>query len=414
MPEKKATLATSAGDNSSVAALPHRIITLTHEFFPRRGGIATYTREIANGATARGYQVEVWAPEHKRLIEAEFPFTVRSMPVRGTQSWPCRLALAWYLRKHRTDWRDELLYMPEPGPLRAWMYLQMLSGRHLGRLVITLHGSEIERFSRPFYRHHLFTRLLQKADRIGVVSGYCHELLQERFPEVDPAKIILAHGALRSDLLDIDVVTNKPSSADGIIRLLTVGRLHPRKGQQTVIEALGRLPEDLRRRIHYTIVGPVVRPAYFQRICQLANRYGVTLQHLPDVEDEALSEIYAQADIFVMTSQAFGLSVEGFGLTYLEAGAHGLPVIANRIGGVSDAVRHMKTGLKVELGDYDALADAIRRLSDDHDLRKKLGANGLQWAHQFSWERTAGKLFDGLAVRKMPIRTPQDIRSQCP
>ncbi len=54
--------------------------------------------------------------------------------------------------------------------------------------------------------------------------------------------------------------------------------------------------------------------------------------------DDRLGEIYAQADIFAMTSMPHRLSVEGFGLVYLEAGAHGLPVVAHAIGGVPEAV----------------------------------------------------------------------------
>jgi phosphatidylinositol alpha-1,6-mannosyltransferase len=59
------------------------------------------------------------------------------------------------------------------------------------------------------------------------------------------------------------------------------------------------------------------------------------LGNLPDAE---LDRVYAQADVFALTSIDHGHSVEGFGLVYLEASAHGLPVVAHRVGGVAEAV----------------------------------------------------------------------------
>mgnify|MGYP003350277809 CR=1 FL=1 len=62
------------------------------------------------------------------------------------------------------------------------------------------------------------------------------------------------------------------------------------------------------------------------------------IRFLGDVPDEELSRIYDRADIFAMTSINHGDSIEGFGLVYLEAAAHGLPIVAHDVGGVRDAV----------------------------------------------------------------------------
>ncbi len=63
--------------------------------------------------------------------------------------------------------------------------------------------------------------------------------------------------------------------------------------------------------------------------------------------DDELSEIYDSADIFAMTSVDYGSSVEGFGLVYLEAAAHRLPVVAHAVGGVAEAIVDEVTGLLV-------------------------------------------------------------------
>ena len=368
-----------------------RLIALTHEFFPRRGGIATYTREVALEAHEMGYAVEVWAPAHPRLQEVAIPFAVHPLPVKGTQGWPCRLALSLCLHRQRQDWEGATLYLPEPGPLRAWMYWQLVETARPKRLVITLHGSEINTFTRFPHRRILFQKLLDEADRIGVVSRYSRDLLLETFPDCRPP-VVVAPGALRRDCAADPGEARKPP-AGGPVVFMTVGRVHPRKGQMAVLEAMALLPEEVRRRVSYRIIGPVSRPSYLRDLRKRAERERVDFAYLGEVEEEALNEVYRGADVFIMASLPHRGSVEGFGLSYLEASAQGLPVIAHRTGGVGDAVRHGETGLKVDPEDRAGLAEAIATLARDPGLRAKLGANGRKWARTFSWRKTAEQLF---------------------
>ena len=97
-----------------------------------------------------------------------------------------------------------------------------------------------------------------------------------------------------------------------------------------------------------------------------------------------------------MASVDYRRTVEGFGLGYLEASAHGLPVTAHRIGGVEDAVKAGETGILVDPDDRDGLARAITELIDRRELRHTLGEAGRRWAKSFSWDATARRLFENL------------------
>ena len=66
-------------------------------------------------------------------------------------------------------------------------------------------------------------------------------------------------------------------------------------------------------------------------------------------------------------------SVEGFGFVYIEASSYGLPIIANRTGGVEDAVKEGETGLLSEPGDILGLSLLLEKLIKDHKLRERLG-----------------------------------------
>ena len=90
------------------------------------------------------------------------------------------------------------------------------------------------------------------------------------------------------------------------------------------------------------------RKQYFKKIKSYAENNNLNLKYLGVVNRQKLSNLYVAADIYAMTSVNYQNSVEGFGLTYLEASAHQLPIIAHRVGGVEDAVIDNITGLIVD------------------------------------------------------------------
>jgi glycosyltransferase involved in cell wall biosynthesis len=112
-----------------------------------------------------------------------------------------------------------------------------------------------------------------------------------------------------------------------------------------------------------------------------------------NIPDEELAQVYDRSDIFALTSINHGGSVEGFGLVYLEAAAHSLPIVAHRVGGVSEAVRDGVTGLLVTPDRPAELAAAFEKLIHDVPLRRRLGDAGRVWAARNCWEENASTLF---------------------
>src|SRR5262249_28770373 len=152
---------------------------------------------------------------------------------------------------------------------------------------------------------------------------------------------------------------------------LTVARLIPRKGIDTVLRALATVVLSVPR-VAYCIVGEGPEEA---RLKTLVNDYGLTPHVIfaGALEFGALAAAYRAADVFVMTPRESGHSVEGFGIVYLEAGAFGLPVIGSRSGGVPDAIIDGETGLLVEPDDAEGLARILVRLLTDRALATRLG-----------------------------------------
>lgn len=144
--------------------------------------------------------------------------------------------------------------------------------------------------------------------------------------------------------------------------LLYVGRLKRDKGIPDLVEAFDRLRSRFPK-LHLLLVGPDedgLEPLV--RSVSQIHLVGYT---------QAVEEYMAAADVFCLPSHR-----EGFGLVLIEAGAVGLPVVASRIYGISDAVAEGETGLLHLPGNVDDLARTIETLVEDADLRKVLGEAG--------------------------------------
>ena len=176
-------------------------------------------------------------------------------------------------------------------------------------------------------------------------------------------------------------------SRDGVVRLLSVGAVVPRKGFDVLIAALatlGDLPWQL------TIAGDRTRDLNAAARLDadiaghaLENRVAV----LGTVSPQHLATLYAEADVFALASH-----FEGYGMAYAEAIAHGLPVIGTTGGAIPDTVPS-DAGLLIPPGDMPALAKALRRVIGDSDLRQRLAGGARAAAPQFPTWRQSAEIF---------------------
>jgi len=363
---------------------------ITHEFYPKRGGIATFTEEMAKAAVGLGMDVEVWAQQADNQSEKKWPFRLERMPLKGSHDLSCQLRLAFRLIRSRRKLRRATVYLPEPGPMLTLMLLQRFNAFRPQHLILTFHGSEILRFYRNPLIRPLARRLIGYAKRISVLTHYTRDLLLAHFPEARD-KVLVTPGALRSDFA---VVEQRPVRKSTKTVVLTVGRIHPRKGQLVTLEALRSLAPKFRSQIEYWIVGASNKPTYQKTVTEAAELCDFPVKFFGDLPDDELSEIYDSADIFAMTSVDYGSSVEGFGLVYLEAAAHRLPVVAHAVGGVAEAIVDEVTGLLVPPEHPAQLTAAFEKLISNKKLRQQLGEAGFAWARRTDWAQSARVLFE--------------------
>lgn len=200
-----------------------------------------------------------------------------------------------------------------------------------------------------------------------------------------------------------------PRPADSPVKILFVGRISPEKGLHTLLEAF----ERLRQRgvnAELNILGPfgvapyeyiapladpeqqaALKPLYaYDYTAELKRRVAALngaarfLERRPNSE---LPQVYHQADILVNPSIS-----EAFGMTVVEGMASGLPVVATRVGGMTELIEPSGAGRLVPHSDAGALADALEGLAGDSSLRAEMGRAGQAGAAAYAWERVAARL----------------------
>lgn len=154
------------------------------------------------------------------------------------------------------------------------------------------------------------------------------------------------------------------------LTVLFIGRVRPTKGVDVFIEALARLPDNVRG----LLVGDFTAASRRQVEAQAAALgCGGRIELRDWVGREAIREVYAEATMFAFPS----VWPETLGIVGIEALACGVPVVASDIGGVREWLRPGETGLLVPPKDPVALAAALEQLLFDAQLNETFGRNGI-------------------------------------
>jgi phosphatidylinositol alpha-1,6-mannosyltransferase len=174
---------------------------------------------------------------------------------------------------------------------------------------------------------------------------------------------------------------------------VTVARLEDRyKGHDVVLRALPlirrRVPE-----VQWVVVG---EGTLRHELEDLAERTGVRdcVTFTGQVTEDERERWLDRAHVFVMPSRLPepGSGGEGFGIAFMEASAHGLPVVAGNVAGALDAVVDGRTGLLVDPTSPEAVADAVAGLLMDRQRAEVLGRAGIEHANQYAWPLIAERL----------------------
>ena len=357
-----------------------RILMLTHEFPPMRGGISRYAVELATAAQRLGYEVMVIAPcaghpDNKSDTKAyEFGVQRYDGEVYSAKRFPATLTRV--LRMRRVGQFDIVHAIDRPH-LYALSFMN-----HFCRqpYMATVYGTELRGIASTRHSQWLRLRpLFAGCTRVCAISDFTKKVLLDECPDVPYEQIQVTPLAVSPFWFERTPAGPSIRERLSIPRdrklILTVSRLDERKGHKEMLASLQRLPRQLQAQIAYIIVGARLDTTYGIELKQLAAHSDVSVVMTGALPDEDVRSLYAEATVFAMPGVPHPIKVEGFGLVYLEAAAQGLPSIGTNVGGVPEVIRHNETGVIIPAEDPAALDAALAKMLEDHSFRDRLGAN---------------------------------------
>ena len=170
--------------------------------------------------------------------------------------------------------------------------------------------------------------------------------------------------------------------------LLTIARLEKRKNHKKIIYAINELIKDFKNLL-YLIAGDGPE---MKKIRKLINKLNLkkNVKILGKVNESDKAFLFKISDLHVMPTiqDKRSISIEGFGISYIEAGMHGIPSISSGLGGTKESVIDGKTGIICNPNNVSSIKDSIRKVLINKTMYKKLSINSKNFSKKFLWKNT--------------------------
>ena len=111
---------------------------------------------------------------------------------------------------------------------------------------------------------------------------------------------------------------------------------------------------------------------------------------LNHADQKLKTALIKNSNLFLMPSIIFKKSVEGFGISFIEAASYGVGSIGGKDGGASDAIRHQETGLICDGEDINSIYENIIKFFENNNY-KTYGLNALKFSENFNWTKIVKK-----------------------
>jgi phosphatidylinositol alpha-1,6-mannosyltransferase len=373
-----------------------RVLLVTNDFPPRRGGIQSYLHELVGQLlqSDNDYSLTVYAPKWKGC--EEFDEEARATGYEVVRH-PTTLMLPGpgvddRMRRLIADNAVDTVWFGAAAPLALLASRARSAGAN--RIVASTHGHEVGWSMLPLARNALH-RIGDDTDVVTYVSAYTrgrfasafgpHAALEYVPPGTDTDRFA-PDPAAREEMRSRYGLGDRPV-------IVCLSRLVPRKGQDMLIRAL----PAIRGRVDGATLVIVGGGPYLAALHRLARETEVS-EHVVftgGVPGAELPAHHAMADVFAMPcrTRGAGLDVEGLGIVYLEASSTGVPVVAGDSGGAPETVQDGVTGRVVNGRDVNEIATAVGDILADPDRAAQMGAAGRRWAvDNWQWRSQAARL----------------------
>lgn len=352
-----------------------KFLIISSEFPPLPGGIGNHAYALAKFLQNSGYQISVLTDfrSEKEDIVFDAQQKIFTSRVYRTVFTPLkRIIKAFSLAKNNST-------IICSGKFPLWIGGLLKFFFHDKKFIAVLHGSEIRaggNFSQMLTRWSL-----KQFDEVIAVSNFTKAMALKVNPKLKIEVINNGFEMLESNgFIERKQIQGNP-------KIITVGNITYRKGQQNVINALPLLKKYFPE-IHYHCIGIPTEIIAFQ---QLADRLEIAnnITFHGAIPTTELVSILKESDVFMMLSDVLNNGdFEGFGIAILEANALGIPAIGSNNSGIRDAIKSGFSGELVDPKNNEEISQVLIKIMSNYDF---YAANAIHWSKELTWEKVGRK-----------------------
>lgn len=406
----------------------HRFLFIASDYKPWPGGIATYIDNLARGLRSAGSVAKVlgvvrgeekeriaflekyeeWVSPFQIAYDVRPRFFLGNKLVSSLEILRClgrrsrrTVEMCPFFRNSRESiaklekvMREERPNMVVFGHLDLNLYpLALLLIERQFPYIILAHDVEIYRSKGRMNDLVRRGMMLCRAKWIAANSRHTKLLIKEW--GIPDSRIKIIHPPISAEAIDASACIERNHWGEHQLKLVTVCRLVKAKGIDIVIRALTNLRE---RRIpyRYVIAG---EGAERRNLEGLTGKLGLTdsIHFTGPISDAEKWRLLQESDLYVMPSKVNPqVQHEGFGISFIEAAAFGVPGVGSNAGGIPDAVIDGETGILVPQESPEKLAAALCFLYQNPERLREMSLAARERARsQFSPKAVAG-LFESL------------------
>ncbi|MBD3390051.1 glycosyltransferase [Candidatus Micrarchaeota archaeon] len=255
----------------------------------------------------------------------------------------------------------------------AAVMLKKLTGK---RAIVTIQGGDVGDYRENSGKFGgilkpVISWTLRNADVVHAVS----KDLKRKAEDLGVKEVVVIPNGVDTEKFSRKGNTREELGLEGKKVVLSVSRLAPKNGIDTLIEVFGKVREKIPE-AELLILGKGDEEEKLKKMA------GEGIRFLEPVPHEQLAEYYTAADVFCRPSRD-----EGFGIVFIEAMACGVVPVGTSVGGITDIIKNWENGVLVKPDDPNGLAMNLEKLLLETRKRKEMSEKAVQDAKKrFSWE----------------------------
>jgi len=360
-------------------------LVVTRSFPPDIGGMQILMGGLSEGLLKHG-PVKVFANEFKSSETYDQKSSINIERIKGIKLF----------RKYR---KASLVndFINNNTNIRAifadhWKSLELLKTEYLKKTTTfcLLHSKEINHEKGTLINKRLI-KSTEKANFIIANSNFTKELAIK--VGINSAKIYVIFPGIQRPKIIENIYKIKAESfyKESFPKIITVARLDKRKGHDKILMLIKNLKVRYSK-IKYLSIGHGEEENNLIKLRkELSLEKEVTF--LKNIEENLKIALIAKSNLFLMPTRIEKKSVEGFGISFIEAATYGVASIGGKDGGASDAINHNKTGLICDGNDLNSIYESVIQFLENEKFIE-LGQTAKKFSENFYWDKVVKKYLE--------------------